>query len=298
MALPIYNWNFELQSFVGGVSNYGLHLFFELRLEEPSKVLPSDSFCWSMQYVILDIFESCDPVNKLYYCDLSVLPHGLDELRRRNDMLPFVKLVDTFEASYSVVSNDDSQFTFLTNKDAPRYKLVRVDLREPEIWTDVIQEDEKDVLESAYAVNGNQLLVCYLSDVKYVVQIRDLETGMFLYNLPLDIGTVSGISGKREDSEVFLGFTSFLTPGIIYRCNLATEVPEMKIFREIVVSGFDRTEFQVNQVTFLLIICFVTLKIYYYFSRFLTDAVDESLCSQILCVDIIINISKCLSFFV
>ncbi|XXG71841.1 hypothetical protein AAC387_Pa07g1073 [Persea americana] len=200
------------------------------------------------KYVILSIFESCDPVNKVYYCDLSVLPYGLDEFGKRNDMLPFVKLVDKFEASYEAVSNDNSRFTFLTNKDAPRYKLVRVDLREPEIWTDVLPEAEKDVLESADAVNGNQLLVCYLSDVKYVVQIRDLETGLFIYNLPLDIGSISGISGQRKDSEVFLGFTGFLTPGIIYQCNLATEVPEMKIFREIVVSGFDRTDFQVNQV--------------------------------------------------
>lgn len=257
-----------------------------LRLEELNKDLPSDSFCWSMQYVILSIFESCDPVNKVYYCDLSVLPYGLDEFGKRNDMLPFVKLVDKFEASYEAVSNDNSRFTFLTNKDAPRYKLVRVDLREPEIWTDVLPEAEKDVLESADAVNGNQLLVCYLSDVKYVVQIRDLETGLFIYNLPLDIGSISGISGQRKDSEVFLGFTGFLTPGIIYQCNLATEVPEMKIFREIVVSGFDRTDFQVNQVIMLLVICFLPLKkcLYGLFSYFLTDAVDKCPCSQILSV--------------
>lgn len=164
-------------------------------------------------------------------------------------MLPFVKLVDNFEACYGAVANDDSEFTFLTNKGAPRYKLVRVDLKKPELWTDILAEDEKDVLESAYAVNGNQILACYLSDVKHVLQIRDLKTGDLLHPLPLDVGSVSGISSRREDSEIFIGFTSFLTPGIIYKCNLLSEVPEMKIFREISVPGFHRKDFEVKQVT-------------------------------------------------
>ncbi|BAT82890.1 hypothetical protein VIGAN_03296200 [Vigna angularis var. angularis] len=200
------------------------------------------------KYVLLYIDEGCDPVNKLYYYDLSELPNGLESFRNENSLLPFVKLVDKFDGQYHAIANDDTLFTFLTNKDAPKYKVVRVDLKEPNVWTDVIRESEKDVLESARAINGNQLIVSYLSDVKYVLQVRDLETGSLQHELPIDIGTVSEISGRREDSEVFIGFTSFLTPGIIYQCDLRTQVPDMKIFREIVVPGFDRSEFHVNQV--------------------------------------------------
>ncbi|KAL0913308.1 hypothetical protein M5K25_016759 [Dendrobium thyrsiflorum] len=200
------------------------------------------------KYVTLAISEGCDPVNKLYYCDLSTLSGGLHVLKGSKDMLPFVKLVDNFEASYDVVANNDTEFTFLTNKESPRYKLVRVDLNKPEIWSDVLPEDQNDVLESAYAVNGNQLLVCYLSDVKYILQIRDLKTGQLLHNLPIDIGTVTGISGKRKDAEIFIGFTSFLTPGIIYKCNLSSEAPEMKVFREVSVPGFNRDDFYAEQV--------------------------------------------------
>ncbi|XP_068646484.1 uncharacterized protein [Aristolochia californica] len=200
------------------------------------------------KYVLLYIEEDCDPVNKLYYCELSTLSNGLEGFRAGKELLPFMKLVDNFEARYQAVANDGTEFTFLTNKEAPKYKLVRVDLNEPNTWTDVIEEDEKDVLESAYAVNGDQIIVTYLSDVKYVAQIRDLKTGQLLHTLPIDIGTIYGISGRREDSEIFISFTSFLTPGIVYRCNLGTEFPELKIFREIVVPGFDRAGFQVNQV--------------------------------------------------
>jgi prolyl oligopeptidase len=206
-----------------------------------------------VQYVLLYIDEGCDPVNKFYYFDLSELPIGLLGLKGKNDLLPFVKLIDEFDAQYLAVANDDTVFTFRTNKDAPKYKLIRVDLKEPTVWTDVIQEAKKDVLESASAVNGNQLIVSYLSDVKYVLQIRDLKSGSLLHQLPIDIGTVYGISARREDNVVFFGFTSFLAPGIIYQCNLESEVPDMKIFREIVVPGFDRSEFHVDQVTFIVL---------------------------------------------
>ncbi|XP_054790699.1 uncharacterized protein LOC129296132 [Prosopis cineraria] len=200
------------------------------------------------KYALLYTEEGCDPVNKLYYCDMTALPDGLASLRNENALLPFVKLVDNFDAQYQAIANDDSVFTFLTNKDASKYKLVRVDLKEPTVWTDVLPESEKDVLESACAVNGNQMIVSYLSDVKYVLQVRDLKTGSLHHQLPIDIGTVFGISARREDNVVFIGFTSFLTPGIIYQCNLENEVPHMKILREIIVPGFDRSEFLVNQV--------------------------------------------------
>ncbi|KAK8948127.1 hypothetical protein KSP40_PGU014811 [Platanthera guangdongensis] len=202
------------------------------------------------QYVTLTITEGCDPVNKLYYCDLSTLSGGLADFKGGQDILPFIKLVDNFEAQYEVVANDDTEFTFLTNKEAPRYKLVRVNLSKPEIWTDVLVEDQRDVLESVYAVNGDQLLVCYLSDVKHILQIRDLQTGLFLHDLPIEMGTVTGISGKRKDAEIFIGFTSFLTPGVIYKCNLSSEAPEMKVFRDVSVADFDKDDFQVKQVFF------------------------------------------------
>ncbi|KAL3505453.1 hypothetical protein ACH5RR_035294 [Cinchona calisaya] len=200
------------------------------------------------KYVLLYTFKDCDPVNKVYYCDLSALPDGLKSHRGKKNLLPFVKLVDNFDASYLDVANDGSVFTFRTNKDAPRYKLVRVDLKEPTSWTEVLQESEKDVLESAVAVNGNHIIVNYLRDVKNVLQLRDLKTGALLHHLPVDIGTVYDISARRKDNIIFIKLTSFLIPGIIYQCNLDAEVPDMRIFREIVVPGFDRTLFEVNQV--------------------------------------------------
>lgn len=203
-----------------------------------------------LQYVLFYAFQNCDPVNKVYYCDLSSLPDGLEGFKGKNDLLPFVKLVDNFEASYINIANDGTLFTFRTNKDAPRYKLVQIDLKDPTTWVEILPQSEKDVLESAVAVNGDQLVVSYLSDVKNVLELRDLKTGAFLHQLPIDIGTVSTVSARRKDSMLFIKFTSFLVPGIIYQCNLGGEAPDMKIFQEIVVPDFDRSDFVVNQVIF------------------------------------------------
>ena len=190
---------------------------------------------------------------------MSAFSDGLEGFKGGNSLLPFIKLVDNFDAKYHEIANDGTLFTFLTNKDAPKYKIVRVDLKEPSSWIDVVPESEKDVLESAYAVHGDKMIVSYLNDVKHVLQIRDLKTGSLLHRLPIDIGSVTGISARREDSTVFIEFTSFLTSHIIYQCNLDTEVPDVKIFREISVPGFNRTEFQVNQVT-IRHFCFCSIK--------------------------------------
>lgn len=205
-------------------------------------------FFFQMQYLIMIIEEGCDPVNKVYHCDLSSLPKGLEGFRGSNALLPFVKLIDTFDAQYIDIANDDTSFTFFTNKDAPKYKLVRVDLKEPSNWTDVIAEHEKDVLSTASAVNGDQLVVSYMSDVKHILQIRDLKSGSLLHRLPVDIGSVCGVFARRKDTTFFFRFTSFLTPGVIYKCELSHEAPEVTVFREIAVPGFDRTVFQVSQV--------------------------------------------------
>ncbi|KAH9613906.1 hypothetical protein KSS87_000904 [Heliosperma pusillum] len=199
------------------------------------------------KYLLLYISEGCDASNKFYYMDITTLPNGLEGLRGGKDMLPFTRVIDNFAATCTAIANNGSVFTFLTNKDAPRNKIVRVDLNNPDIWTDVIPESEKDLLESAHAVNGNQLLVRYLSDVKHILEVRDLESGSLLHRLPVDIGTIDGITARPQDSVVFFKFTSFLTPTIIYQCDLKEDSPQLKIFRESAVPEFDRTDFEINQ---------------------------------------------------
>ena len=51
--------------------------------------------------------------------------------------------------------------------------------------TTLIPECEDQVLEWAACVNEDKLIICYLKDVKNVLNVHDLESGNFLYNIPL-----------------------------------------------------------------------------------------------------------------
>ena len=47
-------------------------------------------------YLVMVISKSCDPTNQLWYCDLKKINHEI------NGLLPFVKLIDNFDAKYEV----------------------------------------------------------------------------------------------------------------------------------------------------------------------------------------------------
>ena len=62
-------------------------------------------------------------------------------------------------------------------------------------------------------VNQHHLLVNYVYAVKDILQLYELSTGKWIRDLPLDVGTVAGLSCKKKHSDFFYKFTSFTTPG-------------------------------------------------------------------------------------
>ncbi|VDI24303.1 prolyl oligopeptidase [Mytilus galloprovincialis] len=78
--------------------------------------------------------------------------------------------------------------------------------------------------------------------------IHDLATGQRNATLPLDVGTVAGYSGKKKQHEIFYQFVSFLTPGVIYHCDISTSTYTPKVFREIKIKNFDLSQFETKQV--------------------------------------------------
>ena len=69
------------------------------------------------------------------------------------------------------------------------------------------------------AVQGDNLVVCYLMDVHSVLQLRSLATGQEKSTIPLPgIGSVSAFQSRRQDSEAFFSYTDFVSPGSTFRC--------------------------------------------------------------------------------
>jgi len=195
------------------------------------------------KYAIITISEGCDPVNKLYYADLSLL--GAEGIKTKLD---YKIVVDNFDAEYEYITNEGSLFTFKTNLLAPHYKLINIDFTKPEVHVDLVPESKTDVLNWALCVSKTKLVLNFLQDVKAALFLHDLKTGERTRQFPLDIGTISGVSGDKKYDELFFSFVSFLTPGTIFHCDVTKPQETPKVFRQIQVKNFDDSLFETKQV--------------------------------------------------
>jgi prolyl oligopeptidase len=121
-------------------------------------------------------------------------------------------------------------FFFLTNKDAPRNRVVAVDTRAPEAsnWREIIPETE-DALEAVSLVGGT-FVGQYLRDASSRVRIYSL-VGEPIREVDLPgIGTASGFVGQAHDAETFFTFQSYTVPPTLYRYDVGTG--ESAVLRE------------------------------------------------------------------
>ncbi len=161
-----------------------------------------------------------------------------------DDKSKFVTIIDDFENNYSVIDNIEDKLLVRTDYNAPNYKVVLIDPQNPskENWTEVIPES-KNVLQSVRIIGG-KIIATYLQDVAHHAYIFDLN-GKPEGEIKLPgLGTVS-FSGRRDDNIAFYTFTSFTSPGTIYKSDISTKSSEL--FRQIELN-FDFDNYETKQV--------------------------------------------------
>ncbi len=191
------------------------------------------------RYALIYVWHGTDPKNRLYYVDLKD-PASPDLSS------PVVRLLDDFDAAYSVVGNDGPVLYVQTDLDAPRQRIVAIDLRDParEKWRTIVPESE-DVLQGATIVGG-KLVTLYLKDASSRVRFYTLE-GEPAGELELPgLGSVAGIAGKPDSPELFYAFTSFLYPTTIFRYDVDAGTNE--VFQAPQLEGFDPSQYETKQV--------------------------------------------------
>jgi prolyl oligopeptidase len=168
------------------------------------------------RYLVLTLWLGTDRRNRVFYLDLA------DPGAPRLDG-PVVALLDRFDAGYHFVSNDGRRFYFRTDLDAPRGRLIAVDLDRPaaQAWQTVVPEGD-EVLEGAVAAR-DCFAAAYLRDAHSRVRLFHRD-GRPLGELPLPtLGTAAELSVESgQDTELFFSFTSYLFPTTIYRHDLTT----------------------------------------------------------------------------
>jgi prolyl oligopeptidase len=185
------------------------------------------------RYLVLSTHKGTAHKYRITYKDLTE-PYGLP-----------VDLIDDFENEYTLVGNDGPVLYFKTDLDAPRGRLIAIDLRKPDraAWKEILSQ-ATETLEHVHLV-GNLFLAVYLKDAHTQVKIHKLD-GAFVRELAFPtLGTAAGFGGRQTDTETFYSFASFATPPRIYRYDMITG--ESTLFRQAQVK-FQAENYEVKQV--------------------------------------------------
>jgi prolyl oligopeptidase len=184
------------------------------------------------RYLVITTTKGTAPKYRISYKDLSKADSKV------------VDLIDNFDAGYDFIDNVGTVFFFSTDRNAPRKRVVAIDVSKPaeSNWKEIVPEGA-DTLVGADIVN-NQLVLEYLKDARSVVRVTDLK-GKPMREIALPgIGSVGGLQGKRGEGETFYSFTGFTNPTTIYRLNLKTG--KSTVFRQPKVA-FNPADYETRQ---------------------------------------------------
>lgn len=141
----------------------------------------------------------------------------IKDLKKAN--APFIQLTTDFDYQYSPIEVIDNNVYIFTNYGAPKNRIMVADINNPKLenWKELIPEMES-VLSSAEVIGG-KLFLTYDKDASNHAYVYS-QKGEHMYEIKLpSLGSV-GFSGTKDDKECFFVFTSFTTPGTIYKYDM------------------------------------------------------------------------------
>ena len=163
------------------------------------------------QYLILNVTQGTDPKNRVFYRSLKAGPTGS----------PVVELLPDADARYQFAGNEGTKFYFTTNKEAPRARLVSLEVGGEDRTLHEVVPQAAETLEGVGYVGG-RFVAAYLKDAHTQVKVFGTD-GKLQTEVPLPgLGTAGGFSGKPDNTETFFSFTSFTAPPTVYRYDVKT----------------------------------------------------------------------------
>lgn len=134
-------------------------------------------------------------------------------------------LISGIDNDWQLVGAIGNRMWFRTDKDAPKGRIVRIDVGGRKSKPVAIVPETADTLVGASMV-GSHLIVAYLGDAKSQAERFSLDgKPMGTVGLP-GIGTAAGFGGRYGERESFYTFSSFATPPAIYRYDSETNRSE------------------------------------------------------------------------
>ncbi len=140
----------------------------------------------------------------------------IKDLKNKTDFIPIQK---GYDVNTDFIDSKGDIIYALTDKDAPNMRLVKFDIKNPTVWTDVIPQTE-NVL--SVSTGGGYIFARYMKDA--ITSVRQYDyNGKLIRTIELPgAGTAGGFGGKDTDKEVYYSYTNYITPGTIYKYNVET----------------------------------------------------------------------------
>ncbi len=184
------------------------------------------------QYLLIHVSHGTDPRNGLYCQKL-----GADG--------PAVPLLEPGEAVFRFWGNEDSTFYFFTDWQAPKGRVIAIDIENParENWVEVIAE-QGDVISQGRYLDG-KFVISFMHNASSRLCIYGVGGEMEEEAALPSLGSIEGISAKQGQGEFFISFTSFLSPAGIFRYDLANR--KLQPFRQQELT-FDPDAYGTSQV--------------------------------------------------
>lgn len=157
----------------------------------------------------------------------------------------FTKLTTGFNYDYKVIDQVGDNFIVLTNFQAPKYKLVRINVNTLNVgsWVDVIP-DKNYVLQKC-VLAGDKIIASYIKDAKAKLEVYS-NIGHYLYDIELPaIGSISDLHASSKSDEVFFTFKSFTIAPTVYKYNVKDNVLAQYFEPGL---DFDSNEYETKQV--------------------------------------------------
>jgi prolyl oligopeptidase len=126
-----------------------------------------------------------------------------------------------YSAAYAFIESAGGRLLFRTDESAPLGRIISVDPGEAGAGAAEIVPESEDKLATALIVHDT-IVVSYLHNASDRIRMFELS-GAPAGGIDLpSIGSVTGISGRPADDEMFIGFTSFTSPPASFRYDFET----------------------------------------------------------------------------
>ncbi|MDA0150854.1 prolyl oligopeptidase family serine peptidase [Vibrio sp. Makdt] len=167
--------------------------------------------------------------NRLFYIDLKLSEQSLNTL------------IDHVDSDTYLIDNQDETFILYTNLDAPNGKVVSFDSGTGQ-WRDIISEKPQPL---DISTGGGYLFAHYMVDVVSKIEQLDYQGNLVRELHMPGLGTVSGLGGKKEQTQLYYTFTNYVTPPTIFSFDVESGSSEIYQRSE---SPFESDKFESKQV--------------------------------------------------